>query len=191
MFDVSVTETSDQYRVAVDSTLSLEGSHLADLCPSKEARPVACDDVATETGPGTRYEIAVPKHTWPWGRESLAKDISDRLLGVASHKLVWQVDGSPFPNRSSTVIWETMKRGTPGARHELADIQCEWVNDVRSDQKLRQRTVVTWINEHEFEVRLKARVERRLLLIGWIDTYLNNGLDAARAYGIKNGLVQI
>jgi hypothetical protein len=108
---------------------------------------------------------------------------------VVSQKLVWEVDGSPFPNRASTVVWETMKRGTPGATHELEHIQSEWVNDVRSDQNLRKRTVVTWVNEHEFEARLKARVERRLTLIGWIDSYLNGGIEAARAYALKNGLI--
>lgn len=189
MFDVRVTETSEDYRVAVDSAFSLDDAHLADACPSKDARPMTCAETVPATGMNGRYEIEVPKRAWPWGRESLADNVFDRLLGMASQKLVWEVDGSPFPNRASTVVWETMKRGTPGATHELQHIRGEWVNDVRSDQELRQRTVVTWVNEREFENRLRARVERRLMLIGWIDAFLSGGLDAAQVYGLKDGLI--
>ncbi len=62
---------------------------------------------------------------------------------------------------------------------------------MRSDEELRGRTVVHWLNEREFETRLKDRVERRLLLIGWIDTFLSDGLDDARQYATKNHLVRI
>jgi hypothetical protein len=191
MFDVHVTETQEDYRVAVNSALTLDDAHLVAVCANASARPVESDAPDLGEGEAARYRIDLPKEAWPWGRESLVEDISDRLLGMASHKFVWEVDGSPFPNRSSKVLWETMKRGTPGAKHELEKIRAEWTHDIRSDEELRARTVVTWVGEHEFENRLKDRVERRLLLTGWIDSFLTDGLEAARTYGVRNGLVKI
>ena len=191
MFDVRVTETQEDYRVAVNSPLTLDDAHLVAVCANTGARPVESDAPGLGEGESVRYRIDLPKKAWPWGRESLVEDISDRLLGMASHKFVWEVDGSPFPNRSSKVLWEMMKRGTPGATHELEKIRAEWTHDIRSDEELRARTVVTWVGEHEFENRLKDRVGRRLLLAGWIDSFLTDGLEAARDYGVRNRLVKI
>ncbi|MGB2986693.1 MAG: hypothetical protein WBE26_12515 [Phycisphaerae bacterium] len=188
MFDVHVTESPENYSIAVESTLSLDEAELTAACARADAKPMIRQDAAED---GTsRFRMELPKNAWPWGRDSLVENLSDHLLGMASHKIVWKVDGASFPNQATTVLWEMMKRNTHGAKHELQSIQAEWIHDVRSDEKLRRRTVVTWLHEYEFENRLKDRVERRLLLIGWIDSYLAGGVGAAKRFGTKNRLIR-
>lgn len=183
MISTRYEEHSKSFRCFVVTRVVIDASVLERLLrPAK----VVLVDIRQRAGGQIEYAFDVARASCPWSPAALLRVFTDRLVRHATTSDLFDVDGSPFPNRATEVVFELMQMRDSIT---LEAVSYQWKKEIRSDSKQWNKTVCEWPTERNYFARLENRITRRCVLVTWLDHYFKEGSGAADNFGQANGLL--
>ena len=184
---VSASRAQRGYVLALETELALDVQQLRWIVGSPSAVVESIE--RTAQGTNRHYVVVRPGECRPSDLRGLVTAVERRLLLHELRKRVWDIDATPFPNIATRALWQLMAHATAEVREPLIEIRSVWQREVRLMVDQLHRPDAAFWEDRAYERHLDRIIDRRLMLIAWIDRLLDRGTREAKRFGQEHHLL--